>query len=125
MKYIMTLIFLSVLLLSCKDSLKCVSIGALASKTGDTRCLKLQDEAHKKATEAGVCYSGPLLKGVDPGAIDPDPEKCDAIYAEAQKKCDSLPFDLKYIEAVSGSATYDKDGKLVMLDGQPICDSDK
>ena len=104
MKYIITLLFLSYFLVSCQSRLDCIKPGALGSKTEDIRCLKLEDEAYKKATEAGVCYRGPLLKGFDAGAIDPDPEACDAIYEEAEKKCDALPYDPKYIKFVSGSS---------------------
>ena len=71
--------------------------------------------------ESEFCYSGPLVINLDEGAEDPDPEKCNAIWDEAEKKCEALgppgPGDLVY---TSGSATY-RGGKPVIVNGKPVC----
>ena len=101
MKYGIILIsFFSLFLISCKT--RC----ARSSVTADIRCLNLKSEAIKRGKKTGVCYDGPLLKGYDKGAIDPDPKACDALYKEAQKKCDALPPDPDSIKQLSGSSFY-------------------
>ena len=125
MKHIITFIFFF-FLLSCtgRQDAHCIEEDpndALASKTVDSRCQELRYEAYEKGTETGVCYRGPLFKGRDPGAIDPDPEACNALYEEAKKKCEALPYDPKYITTLSGTSTY-QGGKKVSQDGKPICD---
>ena len=122
MKPIITLIFLWTLL-SCtgKSGILCESSGAEYSISSDARCDIIMEKASAEAKASGFCYVGPLLKGRDPGAIDPDPEKCSAIYKEAQKKCDALPPPKpEDINQLSGSAIYHK-GKPVMRDGKPVC----
>ena len=124
MKHITTLIFLF-LLLSCigRPNPNCREPDPndhLESKTIDVRCDKIRDEAYKKGTDTGVCYRGPLTKGLDPEAKDPDPVACKALYIEANKKCDALPFDPKYMDTLSGSATY-QGGKKVSQNGRPVC----
>ena len=126
MKHIIALIFLFILL-SCsgKSGMQCNESGGgggfQASKTEDLRCLAIQDKVLKKAEAPGFCYIGPLIKGLDPGAIDPDPEKCSAFAEEAAKKCEALPpLKPEDIDQVSGSATY-PNGKKVSQDGKPIC----
>ena len=120
MKHIITLILLF-LFVSCNRSqnLNCREPNTddpLESKTEDIRCLEIQYKADEEAEASGFCYVGPLAKGLDPGAIDSDPEKCDAFYEEAKKKCDALPpiserpEDLK---RVSGSGTSH--------DEKPVC----
>ena len=84
------------------------------SKTVDVRCEKIRYEADKKAKASGFCYVGPLTKGLDPGAVDPDPEKCSAFYEEGGKKCDALPplsERPEDIDQLSGSVTG----------GKPVC----
>ena len=124
MKHTITLIFLF-LLLSCigRPNPNCREPDPndhLESKTVDIRCEEIMAKADDEAEASGYCYVGPLLKGLDPGAIDPDKEKCDAFYEEAGKKCDALPYDPKYMDTLSGSATY-QGGKKVSQDGRPIC----
>ncbi len=80
----------------------------MESVTTDIRCHNLYIEAINKGKKDGVCYKGPLLKGRDAGAIDPDPEACKALYAEAKKKCDALPPDPDSMIQVSGSSFYKK-----------------
>ena len=123
MKHIITFTFFF-LLLSCtgRQNAHCIEDNSShESQTSDSRCDKIIDEAIKKAQASGYCYVGPLKKGRDAGAIDPDPEKCKAFGKEAVKKCDALPYDPKYITTLSGTSTY-KGGKKVSQDGQPICD---
>ena len=123
MKHIITFTFL-LLLLSCtgRQDAHCIEFNSNhASQTSDSRCRKIMAKAAKEAKASGYCYSGPLTKGLDPGAIDPDKEKCDAIYKAGGDKCRALPYDPKYITTLSGTSTY-KGGKKVSQDGQPICD---
>ena len=117
MKIIFILTFLFPILVSCKE---CADKGK-NSVIIDERCLKIRLEAGKKGKETGVCYDGPLIKGIDEGAIDPDPEKCKALLDEAQKKCDALPPDPNSLKTVSGNIIY-KDGKPYAKDGRPICE---
>ena len=112
----MSFVFLSTV--ACGKSNKCVDTSNY-SVTLDYRCLKLQDEAYDKGTETGVCYIGPLIKGIHDGAIDPDPEACKALYVEAQKKCDALPPDPNSLKTVSGTRVY-KNGELVSVNGEPV-----
>ena len=127
MKHIIALIFLWTLL-SCtgRAGMQCNESGGSGSqdsKTADSRCLEIQGKVLKKAEASGFCYVGPLIKGLDPGAIDPDPEKCSAFAEEAKKKCDALPpiserpEDLEYL---SGGGIFEGN-KLVMKDGKPVC----
>ena len=123
MKYIIIFIFLLVFL-SCtgRPQWQCGGEGgAIKSTAYDKRCDKFFDEAKTKAKETGVCHSGPLTPGLDPGAIDPDPEACEAIGAEARKKCSDLgppgPGDLVY---TSGSAIFEGKNP-VMINGKPVC----
>ena len=123
MKHITIFIFFF-LLLSCtgRQNAQCIEDNSShESQTVDSRCHKIMSKADDEAEASGYCYFGPLLKGRDAGAIDPDPEKCKAFYKEAGKKCDALPYDPKYITTLSGTSTY-KGGKKVSQDGQPICD---
>ena len=124
MKYIITFTFFF-LLLSCigRQDAHCIedNNSSHESQTADLRCRKIMAKAVKEAEASGYCYVGPLWKGADPGAIDPDKEKCDAIYKKAGDKCRALPYDPKYITTLSGTSTY-KGGKKVSQDGQPICD---
>ena len=115
MKQILTLIFL-LLLLSCTGRSK------LPMWCSDLRCEKIENEADKEAKNSGFCYNGPLIKGKDSGAIDPDPEKCRAFYEEAVKKCDTLPQppgpdDIEYSRDYGGQFV----GETVMLNGKPAC----
>ena len=126
MKHIITLIFLF-LLVACGDRPKglCKRSGAKNSTFYDKRCLKLRDEAYKKGVETGVCYKPPensekLIFQKDVERLDPDHEACNALDAEARKKCDELPPDPDSIVQTSGSATY-RGGKPVMINGQPVC----
>ena len=127
MKHIITLIFLWTLL-SCtgRAGMQCNESGGgrfQDSKTVDARCEEIMSKADDEAEASGFCYVGPLLKGADPGAIDPDPEKCSAFYEEARKKCEALPpiserpEDLEYL---SGGGIYEGN-KLVVKDGKPVC----
>ena len=127
MKHIIALIFLFILL-SCtgRAGMQCNESGGGGSQDSvsiDSKCHAIVSKAHKEAEASGFCYVGPLSKGLDPGAIDPDPEKCDAFYEEAGKKCDALPpiserpEDLEYL---SGGGIY-KGNKPVMKDGKPVC----
>ena len=127
MKHIIALIFLF-LLLSCtgRQNLNCREPNPndhLESKTEDVKCLEIRYKADDEAEASGFCYTGPLLKGRDPGAIEPDPEKCNAFYEEAAKKCADLPPLSERPEdliQVSGSAIY-RGGKPIMIDGKPVC----
>ena len=114
---------LSPVLLSCE---KCIEKNKIEhSKTIDVRCAKLKREAREKGQKAGVCYVGPGTVGqFDFDAKHPDPEACQALTMEAQKKCDALPDDPASIEQVSGPTRVYKNGKLVMIDGRPVCDPD-
>ena len=123
MKHIITLTFLF-LLLACtgRPQWQCGGEeGAIKSTAYDKRCDKFYDEAYEKGTKTGACYRGPLTRGLDPGAIDPDPEACEAIGAEARKKCSDLgppgPGDLVY---TSGSAIFEGKNP-VMINGKIIC----
>ena len=123
MKYIITFTFFF-LLLSCtgRQNAHCIEDNSShESQTADSRCLEIATKIHQEAQASGYCYVGPLLKGRDAGAIDPDPEKCKAIYDKGRKKCDALPYDPKYITTLSGTSVY-KGGKKVSQDGKPICD---
>ena len=105
--------------MSCSDERKRCSVAI------DLRCNKIHNETLKKGKETGVCYSGPLLRGGDAGAVDPDPEACEALIRESYNKCDALPPPgLNDVVQSSGSTFY-KDGKLVMKDGEPVCVPDK
>ena len=122
MKHIITLIFLWTLL-SCtgRQNAHCIKDNSNQElQTSDSRCDIIMEKAYKKGTDTGVCYRGPLFKGRDPEAIDPDPKACDALYEEAQKKCDALPYDPKYIETLSRTSIY-KGGKKIAQDGKPVC----
>ena len=99
--------FFSLFLISCKT--KCVnrhSSQGLPSTTADVRCLKIQDKAKKEGIRTKVCYNGPLIRGADPGAIDPNPEACNALINKADKECDALPYDPDSIVQTSGSSFY-------------------
>ena len=103
MKYgIILICFFSLFLISCKT--KCVR----SSKTDDIRCLDLKREARKIGEKAGVCYDGPLTVGQYTEVQHPDPEACQALGDEAQKKCDALPYDPDSIRQLSGSSFYKK-----------------
>ncbi len=110
--------------MSCED---CIKVNE--SKAVDKRCEKFQDEAIKKGKETGVCYQapedGPAVSRKDRERLDPDHAACNALFEEAGAKCDALPpagpDDWKQL---SGSAVY-KDGKLVMIDGKPVCPPSK
>ena len=113
MKYKLSLI-LFVLLLSlsaCEDN--CVKKAPLNSVMEDIRCRRLKQRAVDIGVKAGFC--------VYTGTNHPDPEKCYALWDEAQKKCDELPPDPSSWRQVSGSAIYDKDGNLLSINGQGIC----
>ena len=107
-----------------KDSNYCVDF--CSENTGktsvilDERCTNLKIKAVTQGRAAGFCYDGPFLSGWDKEAVDPNPEKCDALYKAAQKACDALPPDPKSQVAMSDSAVY-KNGKLVSLNGKPLC----
>ena len=60
------------------------------SQTSDSRYFQIMAIAHQEAQASGYCYSGPLLKGFHKEAIDPDKEKCDAIYKAASDNCNSF-----------------------------------
>ena len=124
MKHIIILIFL-LSFLSCtgRQNSHCIedNNSSHESQTSDSRCDQIMAKAHQEAQASGYCYSGPLLKGFHKEAIDPDKEKCDAIYKAGGDKCRALPYDPKYITTLSGTSTY-KGGKKVSQDGQPICD---
>ncbi len=90
-----------------------------ASVILDDRCIKIRYKAIDKGQETGVCYDGPLVRGIDKGADHPDPEACKALLAEAQKKCDALPPDPKFQKPVSRTEIY-KDGELVSVNGEPV-----
>ena len=94
---------------------------------GDIRCLDLRIAAYKEGQKKGYCYNGPLLKGRDKEAIDPDPMLCKALVAQTKKECDNLPYDPSMIDQqISGTTTY-KDGKLFMQNGELVdkCDCTK
>ena len=126
MKYLLALIICS-LFVSCtkETNLNCRepdSNNHTASKEVDIRCDKIISKALIEAHKSGFCYIGPLFKGIHPEAIDPDPEKCDAFFEEAGKKCDALPPpNPDDIEKVSDSAIYHK-GRKVSQNDKPICD---
>lgn len=86
----------------------------------DERCIRLKIQAGIKGKAAGFCYDGPLYKGWDKEAVDPDPEACRALRRTAQKECDALPPDPKSEVSMSDSAVY-KAGKLISLNGMPLC----
>ena len=117
MKYIITLIFLF-LLLSCEGRhTRCIKNKPSNSIVEDKRCLKLKMEAARKGREMGFCRSIDPIKQ----SHHPNPKACKALYAEARKKCDDLPPpNPDDIETLSGSATY-RGGKPIMIDGKPIC----
>ena len=125
MKHIITLIFLF-LLLSCKEQslARCEygESGANLSVSIDLRCEKLLDEAYDKAVKDGFCYKfkeGEVIYSEN--VVHPDPEKCNALWDEAKKKCYALPPPgPDDIDQVSGSAIYHK-GKPVMVDGKLVC----
>ena len=93
------------------------------STSYDKRCLKLREEAIKKGEEAGFCYrvpEGEVIFQEDRERLDPNHEACNALYAEAEAKCEALPPDPDSIVHTSGSAIY-RGGKAVMVDGKPLC----
>ena len=111
MKYIMPFIFFF-LFVSCKDCIK-----RNESKVIDKRCEKLDDEAYKKGVETGVCYNipedGPVMTAAQVEQLDPDPEACKALFADARAKCRALPpAGPGDIKQVSGSS----------FSGRPVCD---
>ena len=124
MKHIILFTF-CFLLLSCtgRQNAHCIEDDRTydESQTSDSRCDEIMAKAHQEAEASGYCYVGPLQKGSDPGAIDPEPEKCRAIYKAGGDKCRALPFDPKYFDTLSGTSVY-KGGKKVSQDGKIICD---
>ncbi len=115
MKYIIVFIFFF-LFVSCEDCIK-----ADPSTSYDKRCRVFEKEAWKKGRETGVCYKvpeGEAMLSSEVEKLHPNPEACEAIHAEAKKKCDALPpagpGDMVY---TSGSAFY--------KGGKPICPPSK
>ena len=117
MFFLMSFIFLFTV--SCGKNKKCVKKNQSDSVIEDDRCTDFHYKAIRNGRKIGVCYDGPLLKGRDARAIDPDPEACKALLAEAQKKCDALPPDPKFQKPVSRTEIY-KDGELVSVNGEPV-----
>ena len=120
MKHIITFTFFF-LLLSCtsKQAIQCIEANFNpASQVSDSRCDKIMDEAVKKGRASGYCYSGPPTKGLDPGGLDPDPEKCIDFYKEGDKKCDALPFDPKYLRPVSDPVIYQRIEERAYIDSK-------
>ncbi len=115
----MNVVFLFTLGCGKSDKKKCKKKNHLASVYIDVRCDKFHTEAYNQGTKTGVCYRGPLIKGIHEGVVDPYPEACKALYKEAQKKCDALPPDPKFQKPVSRTEIY-KDGELVSVDGEPV-----
>ena len=121
MKYTALFFLMSVVFLftvSCGKSNKCVEKSNY-SVVEDYRCTEIIYKAIDKGKQTGVCYDGPLVRGIHKGADHPNPEACSALYAEAQKKCDALPPDPEALQPVSGTRVY-KDGELVSVNGEPV-----
>lgn len=105
MKYKLTLILsLSLFTVACEDCVPKKDV--LASTFIDIRCDALHAEADKKGVEEGFCYDRTSISRSDPRAVDPDPKACNALWIEADKKCDALPPDPDSIIQTSGSAFY-------------------
>ena len=88
------------------------------STSYDKRCIKLESDAYDKGVEMGFCYKipkdSPPMTSNEVDRLHPDLEACNAIYAEARKKCHALPYDLDSIVVTSGS-TFDRGGKSVCV----------
>ena len=100
------------------NKLHCVNReeATLNSVTIDIRCKKIKKKAYVKGKQNGVCYNGP--EGGVQGK-HPDPEKCQALLEEAERKCKALPPDPKSMKILSGTIIY-KDGDPVSINGEPV-----
>ena len=108
---------------SCKEFCSFSEGYPLASTVVDIRCHRIKITASIEGKKKKYCYDGPLLKGIDKEAVDPDPVQCKALHDQAQKKCDALTPDPSMIRPVSGSVIY-KGGRPVMINGE-VCDCTK
>ena len=90
------------------------------SKVIDIRCMKLIREASKKGKKMGICYDGPLIVGrdIEREEAHPDYEACMALFKEADKQCQALPYDPESVVQVSGSGFISAEG--IIVDGEFI-----
>ena len=122
MKYKLTFMLgMSFFIVACED---CVpkKDGPIASTFIDIRCQKFIREAREKGIASGVCYKRPensrkIWYAEEVRRLHPDPEACQALYDEADKKCEALPDDPDSIIQTSGSAFYTPNRR-VFLNGK-------
>ncbi len=106
-------------------SVKVSSSSPLASTVipGDIRCFNMRQKARVEGKKRGFCYDTPLFQeiktktnrktgkysyGPEEEAIDPDPEQCQALIDEAQRKCKKLyPHpDPKYVDQTASESDF-------------------
>ena len=113
---------------------ECVQIESLDIKEGgidsviiDPRCDKIQKARGKKADALGLCDLKPeyinavLIPSKEEAYISWD--KCVEFMKVADEQCRALPPDPNKKEVLSRTIVY-KNGKPILIDGQPVCPSD-
>ena len=119
---------------------ECVQIESLDIKEGgidsviiDPRCDKIQKARGKKADALGLCdlkpeYAEKKAQG-EPIGLVPKSEryvswdKCVEFMKVADEQCRALPPDPNKKEVLSRTIVY-KNGKPILIDGQPVCPQD-
>ena len=89
----------------------------------DKRCLDLKSNALEEGRQKKYCNTDFMYESKPK---HPDPILCRALMTKAQKECEQLPPDRSMRdEQIIDTTTYNRDGKPVRVNGEPVIIKDE